>query len=276
MRERKIIMIIINDFINSYFMKKVFGSLFLSVAVFLLVGCDSSKKSVNQVATPSFADQTILLLTKTRTTQYFTKEAVPESDVRSIIEAGLNATSGMNMQPWHFSAIIGNDKIQEFASLMSVPSFPQGGPAGPNGPQGMPPMSPSGFPGGPSGAPQGGPAGSPQGMPMPSSQYPKAGFKDAPTAIVISCSPGQDFSTGLACENMFVVAASLGYGVKIVFGGASALNNPSTKSVLGIPEEMNAVAILLIGKEDTDMLSLDGITGPTTRKPFDEVATIVK
>ena len=75
---------------------------------------------------------------------------------------------------------------------------------------------------------------------------------------------------------MCIAAASMGYGIKIVVGGAAALNTPSTKSELGIPEDMNAVAILLIGKEDTEMLSLDGITGPTTRKPFNEVATIVK
>ena len=231
-------------------MKKVFVFLFLSVAVFSLTGCDSSPKPVDQEVAPTFADQTLSLLTETRTTQYFTKEAVPENDVRTIIEAGLNATSAINMQPWHFSAIIGNDKIQEFASQNA--------------------------PGGPVGSFPGGPAAPPQGMPISSSQYPKAGFKDAPAAIVISCSNGQEFSTGLACENMFVAAASMGYGVKIVAGGASALNTPSTKSALGIPEDMNAVAILLIGNEDTEMLSLDGITGPTTRKPFNEVATIIK
>lgn len=230
-------------------MKKVLGSLFLFIVVFSLIGCSNSPKPADQMVTPSFADQTLSLLTETRTTQYFTKDAVPENDVRSIIEAGLNATSGMNMQPWHFSAIIGNDKIQEFASL----------------------MAPGGL-----GAFPGGAAVPPQGMPISSSQYPKAGFKDAPTAIVISCSNGQEFSTGLACENMCVAATSMGYGVKIVAGGVSALNTPSTKGALGIPEDMNAVAILLIGKEDTDMLSLDGITGPTTRKSFNEVATIVK
>ena len=68
----------------------------------------------------------------------------------------------------------------------------------------------------------------------------------------------------------------MGYGVKIVAGGVTTLNTHSTKRVLGFPEDLNAVAILLISKEDTEMLSLDGITGTTTRKPFNEVATIVK
>ena len=39
------------------------------------------------------------------TTQYFTDEAVNDADIELIVQAGLNAPSAMNGQPWHFSVI---------------------------------------------------------------------------------------------------------------------------------------------------------------------------
>ena len=43
---------------------------------------------------------------------------------------------------------------------------------------------------------------------------------------------------------------------------------------LNIPSNMNAVAVVLIGKVK-DMSNVDGITSATTRKSFDEVVSII-
>ena len=82
----------------------------------------------------------------------------------------------------------------------------------------------------------------------------KAGIADAPLAIVVSCSTGAELNAGLACQNMSVTAQLLGYGSKIISSPTIALNGEKQeeyREVLGIPEDYTAVAILLIGYEDT-------------------------
>ena len=51
-------------------------------------------------------------------------------------------------------------------------------------------------------------------------------------------------------------------------------NKDYFKKVLGIPEDMGAKAVLLIGKYDQK--KLDAVTGATTRKDKSEVVTFVK
>lgn len=54
------------------------------------------------------------------TTQYFTDEAVDEGDIEIIVQAGLNAPSAMNGQPWHFSVITDMQQISEGMSFAAV------------------------------------------------------------------------------------------------------------------------------------------------------------
>ncbi|MEZ5071542.1 MAG: nitroreductase family protein [Bacteroidales bacterium] len=191
------------------------------------------------------------MLTETRTTQYFTDEPVPLDDMKTILEAGRNAYSGRNMQPWHFGAILNQQIIGDLASTMTM---------------GPPPGTP------PAGEPQGG-----DRPPMPApSAHPKAGFADAPAAIALATDPANAFSTGLACQNMVIAATALGYGTKIVMGGAAHLNKPENRNLLHIPDGMDVIAILIVGKADTGIDPMaDGVTGASVRKSLEEVATIL-
>ena len=66
----------------------------------------------------------------------------------------------------------------------------------------------------------------------------------------------------------------LGYGAKIVSSPCIMINS-EYKNKLNIPSDMNAVAVVLIGKV-RDVEGYDAITSATTRKPLDEISTIIK
>lgn len=163
------------------------------------------------------------------------------------------------MQAWHFSAIINQDVIKEISSGMTMVMPPFGAPPSP-----------------PTGAQATTPPPAPM-LPPSSSAYPKAGFASAPAAIAIACNPGEEFSAGLASQNMVTASILKGFGAKIVVGGAAALNSDENKTKLGIPAEMNVIAILLVGLPDTTInMAADGITGASIRKSFNEIATIIE
>jgi len=207
--------------------------------------CEQSNTSDEQT---SNGNEILTLLNEIRTTQYFSDEKVPAETITAILEAGRNAMSGRNMQSWYFGAIINPEIIKEIASTMHMPGPPPG--ATPDGTQ----------------AP----------MPRPSSAFPKAGFKDAPAAIAIATDENNAFSTGLACQSMVIAANALGFGAKIVMGGAVELNSDENRALLGTPENMNVIVILLVGKPDTTIdMTADGVTGASERKPLNEISKII-
>lgn len=178
------------------------------------------------------------------TVQYFTDEEVNDEDIKSILEAGINAPSGMNGQPWHFSVITDKNILNEIAEDMS---------------SGMPEEAKA---------------------VAQSGGLQKAGIADAPVAIVISLKEDSEFDGGLACENMCVMANALGYGTKIIASPTIAFNGDKKaeyKEMLGIPDDMEASDVILIGKENKDIdTSADGYTGATERNDFDSVVTYVE
>ncbi len=220
----------------------------------LLLSCNGPKsKDLNRTELKNSipANKHILsILNVTRTTQYFSTDTVSSENMTAILEAGRNATSGRNMQSWFFTAVLNQDLIKNLASKM---------------PMGPPP----GF--------KEKRKERPSQLPPSSKTFPKARFSNAPAAIVIAGAPNSSFNLGLACENMVIAATSLGYGTKIVSGGVNQLNTPDNKSILGIPEEMNIEAILIVGKRDNTIdMTIDGVTGASTRKPLREVSKIIK
>ena len=102
----------------------------------------------------------------------------------------------------------------------------------------------------------------------------KAQFGSSPLAIVVSCKERGEYDAGLASQNMFDYAIMLGYGAKIVSSPCRMINS-EYKNKLNIPSDMNAVAVVLIGKV-RDVEGYDAITSATTRKPLDEISTIIK
>lgn len=155
--------------------------------------------------TAAYADETINVILQTGTTQAFTDETVAEEDLKLILQAGLNATSAINQQPWFFVAVTNPEITKELSGGMSF-----GGKA------------PEGMPAGSFAPPQSGEA--PANMPpmgeMPAapaaSGAAKAAMGDSPVAIIIymnenTASPNSSFDCGLACQNMVIAASALGY-----------------------------------------------------------------
>lgn len=72
---------------------------------------------------------------------------------------------------------------------------------------------------------------------------------------------------------MYIAAASLGYGVKIVSSPTMTLNGSSHDQLceqLGVDVSYEAVAVLLIGHPDTDAVS-----GATTRNDMNSMVSVI-
>ena len=277
-------------------------SLVLLVAVLVaLLACGSASAFAENAETGSTAVDTIMTA---GTTQAFTDDPVPEEDIQTILQAGLASESAINQQPWFFVAITDQDVMAELSSSAGrpaggtmpaaedgempdfskggeMPDFPKDGEI-PDFPQNgeMPEFPGNGekpdFPqnGEKPAAPQGG---APTAM---SGGSAKAALGDSPLAIIVymdesTSSPNPAFDCGLAVQNMYIAAASLGYGAKIISSPTMSLNGENHDQIcekLGVDTSLTAVAVLLVGKADQ---TVDGVSGATTRSGLDEKTVIV-
>jgi len=80
-----------------------------------------------------------------------------------------------------------------------------------------------------------------------------------------------DFDCGLATQNMFIAATSLGLGARI-YGGPVATAN-SKRDILQIPAGYKIVVILRVGNIDK---SIDAVSGASSRKKQEEIVNYVK
>ena len=219
--------------------------------------------------TAAYADETVNVIMQTGTTQTFTEEAVSKEDLTVILQAGLNATSAINQQPWHFVAVTNQDIMEELGAGMGF-----GGKA------------PEGMPAGDFTPPEGGetPASMPPMGEMPAapaaSGAAKAAMGDSPVAIIIymnenTASPDPSFDCGLACQNMVIAASALGYGTKIISSPTMTLNGAEHDALcekLGVDTALNALAVLLVGKPDTEV---DATSSPSVRSSMEEKVSFV-
>ena len=234
---------------------KTIAMVMVLTMLILLSGC-------GQTGSAASADP-VAVLRDIATTQYFTEEAVAQADVETIVQAGINAPSAMNGQPWHFSVITDNAVLEQISGgmgggmnfggmapggsdeSMTPPAMPEdmalpentekpedtkmpaGMPDGMEKPEGM------NFPDGmepPEGMNFPGGMETPEGMTPPAAPQggfggtAKAGITDAPLVIVISCANGSELDAGLACQNMSATAQLLGYGTKIISSPTMVLN----------------------------------------------------
>lgn len=215
-----------------------FSLVFLTACGFLLFGCKKNPNSNSVSADSENSRKNISEIFKDiPTVQAFLADEISESDLRTILESGINAQSGMNGQPWHFSVVKNKDLQNRVAEELR--SFMPGN--------------------------------------LPESVRIKAGFNGAPIAIVISGKENSDFDCGLAMQAMAFQAEILGYGTKIisspniVFHGE---NRAEYKSLLKIPEDMETISVLLVGKTDSE--KSDAISSATTRKSYEEIVSIVE
>jgi nitroreductase len=87
-------------------------------------------------------------------------------------------------------------------------------------------------------------------------------FYNASTLIVICGKPMGPFVVAdcwLAAENLILAACSMGLGTCVIGAAVPALNTPDIKAELGIPDEVTAIAPIIVGVPS-------GETPPTARK----------
>jgi nitroreductase len=75
-------------------------------------------------------------------------------------------------------------------------------------------------------------------------------FYDASTLIVICARPHGPFVAAdcwLAAENLMLAACALGLGTCCIGSALPALNSPETRSELGIPPDVEAIAPIIVG-----------------------------
>ena len=217
------------------------------------------------------------------TSQAFTAETVPEEDVLAIVKAGLNATSAINQQPWYFVVITNPDVMAEVAGggmgggMPAVAEMPAGdGFEASNGASSGAPAMPAGDGFEASNGASSGASAAPA-----ATGAAKAAMGDSPVAIVIymneaTSSPNASFDCGLACQNMVIAAAAMGYGTKIVSSPTMTLNGANHDALcakLGVDPAYQAVAVLLIGYEDAQ---LDAATGASVRNAVEEKVSFIK
>ena len=215
-------------------MKKIFLNLTVFSLMLLLFACTSNPNITTANANSSNGKD--LLLTE-KTTQYFLDEELPEVEIEGMLKAGINATSAMNKQNWHFSAVTNKQLLSDMKNKSE---------------ENMPAQ-------------------------MKGQANKKASIGDSPLAIVVSCPENEkftEFDAGLATQNICDYATLSGYGIKIVASPCSMINE-NFKKELNIPSNMNAVAVILIGK-NKDMSNVDSVTSASTRKAFDEVVSLIK
>jgi len=100
---------------------------------------------------------------------------------------------------------------------------------------------------------------------------------DSGIVIVISGSSEQgngmdvSFDCGLATQNMYIAAQSLGLGAHIYLSGVQEVNN-NMRETLGIPNGYDARMLLLIGQMKDDV---DAVTSASKRNPLDDIVNYV-
>ena len=213
------------------------------------------------------AESAVDTILATGTTQAFAADAVPQEDIKTILQAGISTSSAINQQPWYFVALTNQDLMKEIGgSGMSFGGRPEGMGTPPEG------MNP------PSGeTPEGGdrPA-----MPAGGAGGAKASLGDSPLAIIVymdtnSKSPSPEYDCGLATQNMVIAASALGYGVKIVSSPTMSLNGEKHDEIcakLGVDTDLKAVAVLLIGKPAE---ATDAVSSASVREALDAKSVIV-
>ncbi len=204
----------------------------------------ASDETVSSGADYAVSDEAFAqYLTEVKTSQYFTDDPVPEEDIEIILNAGMNAESGMNQQNWHFSAISNKDvQMEIWNDLVDM----------------MPALA------------------------REDDTLSNAMIADAPLAIIISYGegPGTEYDAGLATESMNTAALALGYGTKIIASPTLVLNGEKQdyyRTLLGIPEDKTAVGALLVGLPlDTSDMDPDTISAASTRNSYSEMTSIIE
>ena len=192
------------------------------------------------------------------TNAYFTSEPVKLEDLKTMALAGVNSPSAMNSQPWHFTIVNNKSKLEKIGSAMKEMMGNMKPPAG---------MKPGNGP-----TTNVNDEARKAGKIAPA----KADISTVPACIIISCKKGNEYDAGLATTNISQMARLLGYATKIVSSPKEAIKTDEMKKEYGVPDDMDVVGVVLIGKKDESITpDFDGYTSATVRNDFDEMVSII-
>ena len=216
------------------------------------------------------------------TIQSFTEDQIPEEDVIKIVNAGINAPSAINQQPWHFSVVTDPAMFDEINGGDSSGDSAGSDAEAAEGAEAPAAESEGGeSEGGEAAESEGGESEGAEGGEAAASTSAKASVGDSPLVIIVSAAPeatGTEpaFDAGLACMSMAIEAGLLGYGAKIVTSPTMTLNaagQDQLRAKLGIPEGYSVVGVLLVGVPAQD--EADIVASASTRNDFNDVVTMI-
>lgn len=236
--------------------RKLTSGALAAIATISFFACQQpSAPAPAETVTPAASNESLLRIVENLpTTQAFLKDPIPEIDLQRIVNAGVNAPSAMNRQPWHFSVVSDARLIQQMgedakAAMKNMQAPKKEAPK----------------------------AGADEKPKIPTASGPRSAVGDSPVIIVISAKEGSEFDAGLATESMNDMANLLGYGTKIASSATIFLNGEKKADYyakLQIPEDQRIVTVLLVGKMNTEVF--DAVTQATPRKSQQEVVSFVK
>jgi nitroreductase len=172
-----------------------------------------------------------------RSVRAYEPKKAPKEDINSIIEAGNNAPSGMNSQPWRF-VVVEDDALHK--KMIEA--------ATPNAKTLLSPLKTS----------------NPERYELIMKRYEELQdpiYYSAPAIIfVIGQGPYADLSCPLACENMMLAAYSLGLGSCWVQFGSLIAGNEEIREALELKEDEKIFGPIIVGYPQ-------GVTEPPEKKP---------
>ena len=156
-----------------------------------------------------------------RSVRAYSDRPVPSETLDALIQAAVQAPTGMNLQPWAFGIIQGVDRLRAYSDrtkaylLEHLDLLP--------------------------------------GMEQYRDNFanPEANlFYGAPALICIFAKPGgitPDFDCAMAAQNLMLAALDQGLGTCWIGFFAFLLNQPEVKRELGVPEDYRALAPIILG-----------------------------
>ena len=181
-------------------------------------------------------NETLSTIKTRRSVRSYDSKKVPKDILQTIIEAGNDAPSAMNSQPWRFVVVEG-DALHEKMLEAAVP----------NAKTLLEPLKTS----------------NPERYELIMKRYEELDdpiYYSAPAMVfVIGRGPYGDMSCPLACENMMLAAHSLGLGSCWVAFGSLITDNEEIKKVLELKDDEKIFGPIIIGYPQ-------GVTEPPEKK----------
>ena len=168
-----------------------------------------------------------------RAVRSYASDTLDRTTIHTLLDAAVRAPTAMHLEPWAFVIVQDRALLRRYSERAKMLLREE--------------------------APAGGGAHAPGMLADPAFNI----FYDAGTLIVICGRPVGSFVVAdcwLAAENLMLAATGLGLGTCCIGFAVPLLNNPDVKQELGIPQEVTAVAPIIVGIPR-------GETPATTRKP---------